>query len=82
MVINFMVINFCKYKICFLKKQLCQRPYHPLNGSFLFLKSRMHVQIHRSGQRRMTEDDRDRLVVAPAFNTPGSEAMPECMEAS
>lgn len=77
-----MAINFCKYKISFLKKQLCQHPRHPLNGSFLFLKSRMYVQIHCSGQRGMTEDDRDRLVVALAFDTPGRKAMPEGMKAS
>lgn len=77
-----MAINFCKYKISFLKKQLCQHPRHPLNGSFLFLKSRMYVQIHCSSQRRMAENDRDRLVVALAFDASCRKAMAEGMKAS
>ena len=75
-----MAINFCKYKISFLKKQLCQHPRHPLNGSFLFLKSRMYVQIHCSSQRRMAENDRNRLVVALALDTPGRKTMAKRMK--
>lgn len=77
-----MAIKFCKYKISFLKKQLCQHPRHPLNGSFLFLKSRMYVQIHCSGQRGMAENDRYRLIVALALYAPGRKTMAEGMKAS
>ena len=77
-----MAINFCKYKISFLKKQLCQHPRHPLNGSFLFLKSRMYVQIHCSSQRRMAENDRYRLVVALALDAPGRKTVAESVESS